>query len=142
MERDKFGRFVKGFEPWNKGKKLSKEMKEKIKLRTIEGMKKLDKETKKRIKNSQFKLGKEHIGWKGGKNRYYYRIARKIMEDHLGKKLKENETIHHINGNFKNNNIENLGLFINHSEHLKFHWKRQKEKEIPGRIIKFMEILK
>jgi hypothetical protein len=44
---------------------------------------------------------------------------RLIMEEFLGRKLKKEERIHHINGNKSDNRIENLKLFKNDSEHMK-----------------------
>ena len=38
------------------------------------------------------------------------------MEDKIGRYLKSNEDVHHIDGNKKNNNKNNLEL-ITHSEH-------------------------
>ena len=43
-----------------------------------------------------------------------------IMEKHLGRKLKRNEVVHHIDGNKRNNNINNLKL-MTLSEHSKMH---------------------
>lgn len=48
---------------------------------------------------------------------------REIVEKFIKRKLKESETIHHINFNPKDNRIENLMIFKNNSEHIKFHRK-------------------
>lgn len=43
-----------------------------------------------------------------------------IVEQHLGRKLKQNEIVHHINGNKKDNRIGNLQV-MTRSEHSKLH---------------------
>jgi hypothetical protein len=45
---------------------------------------------------------------------------RRIMEQHLGRKLTRDEVVHHINGNIEDNRIENLKVMKN-SEHSVFH---------------------
>ena len=52
---------------------------------------------------------------------------RKTMERILGRKLLPNEDVHHINGRHDDNRPENL-VVMDHSEHLKLHWRLLKEK--------------
>lgn len=82
------------------------------------------------------KSGENHPGWKGGiekhnegyilvydkGNGYKNKIFahRKIMEEHLGRKLESSELVHHIDGNKYNNAIENLKL-MTRAEHMNFH---------------------
>lgn len=75
-------------------------------------------------------MGKLNPNWKGGNSKAigYKQIYiglkrcmehRVIMERHLGRKLRDNEIVHHKDGNRKNNNIENLQLMIK-NEHDRF----------------------
>lgn len=48
----------------------------------------------------------------------YVREHRLVMEDHIGRYLTVEEVVHHINKNKEDNRIENLMLFVNHSEHV------------------------
>lgn len=47
---------------------------------------------------------------------------RLIMEEHIGRKLLHDEVVHHIDGNGKNNDINNL-VIMNESEHHSIHTK-------------------
>ena len=52
----------------------------------------------------------------------YVMKHRLVCEDHLGRILKPEEVVHHINGNCWDNWLENLKLFENNSSHMKKHW--------------------
>jgi len=76
---------------------------------------------------TSYKKGKDHPNWKGWRycgrnNKYreiringeYIREHRLIMENYIGRKLRYDEEIHHINGNSLDNRIENLMLTDKH----------------------------
>lgn len=72
-------------------------------------------------------------GWvEDGYRKYHTKIGirrehRIIMEKHIGRRLKPDEIVHHIDYNKTNNSIDNLTI-MNRSEHLKLHWKIRKQK--------------
>jgi len=124
-----------------KGKTLSQETKNKI-AKANKG-KHHTKESRKKISYAK-KLSK-NPNWKGGKikdtNGYilvlnsnhpdknhdnYVFEHRLVMEKHIGRYLTSEEVVHHINRIVSDNRIENLMLFKNNSEHIKYH--RNKEK--------------
>lgn len=141
--------FVKGQTPWNMGKQLSEEQKNKL-------MSMFTKEIREKL--SAQKIGNKNPNWKGGitriaqeirKNRKnlipglhtnkggyreilspnhpfagkdgFMKEHRLVMEKHIGRYLKKEEVVHHINGIKNDNRIENLVLCASEKEHRKFH---------------------
>lgn len=51
---------------------------------------------------------------------------RRRVEEFIGRKLRKEEVVHHIDFNKKNNSINNLMLFPNQKAHASFHIKFEK----------------
>ena len=52
-------------------------------------------------------------------------VHRWVVEKNIGRKLKSNEVIHHIDGNKLNNNFSNLEIFSSQNEHHSLHQKQK-----------------
>ena len=67
----------------------------------------------------------------GGRKGGYVREHRLVMEEKLGRYLRPNEVVHHLDGDRSNNHPSNLELFQSNGVHLKH--------ELTGRIPKWTE---
>ena len=86
-----------------------------------------------------YMAGDKHWNWKGGRRKHsggyievkcedhpransggYVMEHRLVVEQHLGRLLEDGEVVHHIDGNRKNNEIDNLDIMTN-SEHSALH---------------------
>ncbi len=128
-----------------KGRKLPEETKKKISVAN-KGKpcfwkgKKLPKETRDKISKNHFDCrGKNHPNWKGGRHinsdgyvwifmsEHPFAKSNYILEHHIviekyiGRYLKREEVVHHINKIKGDNRIENLMVFKNHAYHIWFH---------------------
>jgi hypothetical protein len=94
--------------------------------------------------------GKNHWNWQGGRhlngdgyiivykpehprhnNHDYIKEHWLIVEQKLGRFLKKNETVHHINEIRNDNRIENLYLFNSVTEHKRYHMKLRHGSVLP-----------
>ena len=57
-------------------------------------------------------------------------LHRAVMAEHLGRPLRPEEVVHHIDGNPGNNKLSNLMLFPNNAEHRKYHGQLKRDAEI------------
>lgn len=85
---------------------------------------------------SLYKKGKDNPAWKGGKiiNRWGYvkiKISkgykfehRAIIEKSIGRELSKLEQVHHLNGNKRDNRLENL-VVLSPEEHTRLHNKNK-----------------
>lgn len=125
---------------WEKDREIKRVWTEKNRESINEKRREYYKRTKLFTKRTSNNSGKKHYNWKGGKiiqNGYRYILnpehpkakSKKgyvaehtlIMEKHLGRFLEGEELIHHIDFDKLNNHLNNLKLFKNHKEHMKFH---------------------
>jgi len=141
VKRDKFGRFMKGNIPYNKGMKNYHHSGTFKKGHKINLGKKWTWEStenhytkgthvqtntgrshfKKGMHASpetEFRRGPRHMLWEGGKSVYWHRKARKIMEN-AGFDIRGLD-VHHKNKNFRDNKLKNLRLMTK-PNHAKLH---------------------
>jgi hypothetical protein len=111
-------KFREGYNVWNKGKK---EEREEVLRRQSESHKGLDNHQKGRqhsvetkLKMSLLKKGDNHWIWRGGCRQYYQHIAHDMVKQKLMIDVKNPFVIHHLNGNYKDNRIENLVVIDRH----------------------------
>lgn len=128
-----------GCVPWNKGVPMTDEVKARV-SQSCKGIKKPKIAALKRLER-----GPKHNQWKGGRtispngyvwvhctehpkaNHGYVAEHRLVMEKSLGRYLEPKEVVHHIDGNPSNNDLVNLMLFSNNTEHLAYHRNIKKE---------------
>lgn len=73
--------------------------------------------------------GEKSPFWRGGSLAYYHQLARQTVID-FSYSLKKKEVVHHIDGNKKNNNIMNLMVLKNKSQHCQLHFEFILEKRL------------
>lgn len=138
------GKFLKGQIPWNKGNRATSKCKCEICGKEFYKRNSEIRRSKHHYCNiecSSKRLGIPELNpkWNGGRKTYngYYALLRPehpfankagyvyehrlVMEKILGRYLKPEEVVHHIDENKKNNIIENLMLFENCGKHTQHH---------------------
>lgn len=75
------------------------------------------------------KMRELRLGTGEGKayEKYYGKLAHRVVAElKLGRKLKQNEVVHHIDGNRRNNIPTNLMVFSSGSDHIRYHAQTRK----------------
>jgi hypothetical protein len=97
--------------------------------------KKRSEETKEKIRKALTKVGTDNYP-----HEYYKGVSRRknrvVMERHLGRVLRPDEQVHHINKNKKDNRIENLKLVSTYEHSIIHHGKGVLCRDKEGKIYK------
>ena len=119
----------KGRPAWNKGKKHSEEVRKKMRENHADVNGKQNPMYGTKLEKSP--------NWKGGTHSTYARFARFVWEEYWRQRLSERETIHHLDGNIRNNDITNLAS-MSFAQHARLHcYKRPRHKSgrLKGKLI-------
>lgn len=112
---------------------LSKEDKISIALRGNKNRKFRKQSFESRVALAYKRLGENNPNWKEGETPPFTkifgpggkksrkRLSRLIMEKYMGRPLTKYEVVYHIDGNIRNNLVENLKL-LTRSQHIKLHF--------------------
>ena len=110
-----------------------------LRMRGLGEIERIKNKVRETIKRNGGRCLERNANWKGGIKKHYdgYMMIRYplhplniqgyvfqhilVMENHLGRPLMREESIHHIDFDKTNNYIDNLHLFPNESEHQKYH---------------------
>ena len=109
----KFSRLAKELNPT----RMTPETRQKIRESHLGRTSKLTAETRAKIRNARLGKGK-------GKSytKYYGRHEHRVVaEQMLGRELKPEEVVHHIDGDPKNNSPDNIFVFCSQREHAEHH---------------------
>jgi len=114
----------------------------------LEAARRFWKSPEERKRRSERAMGSKNGRWKGGERKImgyvwvYYSgshlhkvqgaIPRAVfvMEQHIGRRLKKEEVVHHMNSIKTDDRIKNLLLFADSAEHMRWHGKRRSKKEM------------
>lgn len=87
-------------------------------------------EVRTKLRNSRLGSGEQK-----GYGKYYSRKEHRVVaEQMLGRPLKPEEVVHHINGNKRDNRPENLFIFPSQSAHTRWHARLKRGEVMPDEV--------